>query len=80
MKKHLIFHFCVNQETGWAKAHIDRLKQHIDLFDGYRFFSICEPNNDLRKNSLIDERSTALPSANLEYGVSPEPFSCNSRN
>ena len=55
MRKHLIFHFCVNQKTGWAKAHIDRLKQHIDLFDGYRFFSICEPNNDLRMNSLIDE-------------------------
>ena len=33
MRKHLIFHFCVNQKTGWAKAHIDRLKQHIDLFE-----------------------------------------------
>ena len=50
MRKHLIFHFCVNQKTGWAKAHIDRLKQHIDLFDGYRFFSICEPNNNLKDN------------------------------
>ncbi len=55
MRKHLIFHFCVNQETGWAKAHIDRLKKHIDLFDGYRFFSICEPNNNLRDNDLVND-------------------------
>ena len=55
MKKHLIFHFCVNQETGWAKAHIDRLQKHIDLFDGYRFFSICEPNNNLKDNELVDQ-------------------------
>ena len=29
-------------------------------------------------NSRTLERKTALPSANLEYGVIPAPFSCNS--
>ena len=33
MKKHLIFHFCVNEETGWAYEHIKRLQKHIDLFE-----------------------------------------------
>ena len=55
MRKHLIFHFCVNEETGWAYEHIKTLQKHIDLFDGYRFFSICEPNNDLRNNKLVPE-------------------------
>ena len=32
----------------------------------------------LHRNSRIDERRTALPSANREYGVLPEPFSCSS--
>ena len=54
MRKHLIFHFCVNESTGWAKAHIDKLERHIDLFDGYRFFSICEPNDNLKDNKLVD--------------------------
>jgi hypothetical protein len=29
-------------------------------------------------NSRMLDRSTAFPSANLEYGVLPAPFSCNS--
>ena len=33
----------------------------------------------LHRNSRIDERNTAFPSANREYGVTPEPFSCNSK-
>ena len=31
-----------------------------------------------QRNSLMEERSTFLPSANLEYGVFPDPFSCSS--
>ena len=31
-----------------------------------------------QRNSLIEERSTFLPSASLENGVFPEPFSCSS--
>ena len=32
----------------------------------------------LHRNSLMEERNTALPSANLEYGVIPEPFNWSS--
>ncbi len=32
----------------------------------------------LQRNSRIEDRSTALPSADREYGVIPEPFNCNS--
>jgi len=30
------------------------------------------------RNSLIDDLKTALPSADLEYGVRPAPLSCKS--
>ena len=33
----------------------------------------------LHRNSRIDERSTARPSARREYGVGPAPFNCNSQ-
>jgi hypothetical protein len=32
----------------------------------------------LHRNSRIDERSTARPSALREYGVGPAPFNCSS--
>jgi hypothetical protein len=31
------------------------------------------------KNSLIEDLKTALPSADLEYGVNPAPLSCKSK-
>lgn len=33
-----------------------------------------------QRNSLIEDLSTALPSALLEYGVKPAPLSCRSIN
>ncbi|KAG0731053.1 hypothetical protein G6F63_015994 [Rhizopus arrhizus] len=33
----------------------------------------------LHKNSRIDERRTARPSAPREYGVGPAPFNCSSQ-
>ena len=34
--------------------------------------------NSEHKYSRIDDLITAFPSANLEYGVNPDPFNCNS--
>ena len=62
---HLIFHFCLNSEGVWSRYHINKLKRNIKLFNGYKFFSICEPNNNIKNNellpdvlSMVDKRTT----------------------
>ena len=69
MKCHLIFHFCLNDESVWPEKHIKKLHENISIFNGNKFYSICEINNDIKSleknknlkfilNNLVDDNTT----------------------
>lgn len=53
MKKHLIFHFCCNENYFFHKA-FQKLRENIELFDGYKIITITDIHNNLVNNYLID--------------------------
>ena len=40
MKCHLIFHFCLNDESVWPEKHIKKLHENISIYASLLFFSM----------------------------------------
>lgn len=80
VNEHVMYVYCYQKRgcgVHMATTCIFCIILYLQCKCKYSVHCTCTCTSEHR-NSLIEERRTFLPSANLENGVFPDPFSCSS--